>query len=82
MELALGLLALGKFCRRAGDHSTDVRFARPTIQIYDAHVIDLYRSNRVGITQAHDLRVRSPPMRVVHHDKIGGRRDHLHNAID
>jgi hypothetical protein len=28
-----------------GDHSdrADVRFARPNIQIYDAHVVDLYQ---------------------------------------
>lgn len=30
---------------RNGDHSdrTDVRFARPIIQIYDPHVVDLYQ---------------------------------------
>jgi len=30
---------------RNGDHAdrTDVRFARPNIQIYDAHVVDLYQ---------------------------------------
>ena|ERR1700726_189683 len=30
---------------RNGDHSdrADVRFARPNIQIYDAHVVDLYQ---------------------------------------
>src|SRR2546427_9170338 len=36
-----------EFCRRApnGDRSdrADVRFARPNIQIYDAHVVDLYQ---------------------------------------
>jgi hypothetical protein len=38
---------------RGGDHSdcADVRFARPNIQIYDTHIVDLYQMDLCAVSR-------------------------------